>query len=244
MFKYFFLIDYIEAFFWTVTYMFIALVGFINKDDSRLAMPKISLFTNFAWEVASIIVLNDAFFSQGGYIRFAWFLFDVLILLTVLKKKYALKDLKIRSIFFFFSWFALMVFFVEGFKFGKLFMPISAFIIDAGMEVCFWFQRKKLDPSLRLVIGVSKILGDFFAGIYYGYYDYLIIPLAIVAFVFDVLYIIFAVKELKENPEINKTFKYNLQNSKLYLKPYLKKQNKKCVNQNNVNKRRKYKKKK
>ena len=209
--EYFYIIDYIEAFFWTITYILIALVGFVNKNDRRLAMPKISLFVNFAWEVASVLVIRGSYLDQGGIIRLAWLIFDVVILVTVFLKNKSLPDFKEKLLRISVPWIVLTVFFAIGFENSELFMPISAFIIDAGMEVCFWMYRRRIDPSLRLYIGISKILGDFLAGMYYGRYHISVVILAVVAFIFDVLYIVYAINEKRNNRDINSAFKANFQ---------------------------------
>ena len=85
-------------------------------------------------------------------------------------------------------------------------MVISAFIIDAHMEVLFWKNRKKLDPSNRLIIGIAKITGDFFAGFYYGRSHFVVSILAVIAFLFDVMYIVYAINERKKFPEIKESF--------------------------------------
>ena len=200
--------DYTEAFFWTLTYIIIALTGIINTEEKRISIPIPSLWINLSWESASVIhSFNKGFniFDQGHFIRFSWFFFDLFILYVFLKKnKFSKKNLFFAgylSIFF-----TLTPFFFYAFNYIEFGMPITAFIIDALMEVFFWCHRKKLDPSNRLLISITKILGDLFAGIFYGPVHPTVIVLASIAFFFDVLYIIYALKERKGNPEIQIQF--------------------------------------
>ena len=207
--EYFFVIDYVEAFFWTVAYAFIALVGIVNKDDQRLAMPAFSLFANFAWEVASVLEMQPPYFDQGGSLRIAWFVFDIFILIAVYRKNKELPNFKNKVLQWGIPWIVLAFVFYTGFQTHDLFMPISSFVIDIEMAILFWCRRKKLDPSLRLYIGITKLLGDVLAGVFCGNIHYSIIVMAFGSFVFNVLYIIYAVKEIKENPDVNDTFKNN-----------------------------------
>lgn len=208
--EYFFIVDYVEAFFWTVTYMFIAFVGLVNKDDRRLAMPKVAVLTNFAWEVASIIDMNGTYFAQGSFIRASWLIFDILILLAVFRKNKGLPDFRRNALRWIIPWLAVTVFFTVGFRTHDLFMPISAFIIDIEMAILFWFQRKSFDPSLRLFIAISKLFGDILAGVYCSVIHPSIIVMAVCAACFNIMYLIFAVKELKANPGLNDNFRNNL----------------------------------
>lgn len=210
-------IDYTEAFFWTLTYIIIALTGIINKNEKRLCMPVPSLWINFSWETASIIrSFQKGFnlFSQGHFIRFSWFVFDIFILWCFFEKNDFFRKKKLPLFGYITAFLILTTFFLCSFNF-EYGMPITAFIIDALMEVLFWFQRKKFDPANRLAIGVTKILGDLFAGIYYGSVHPTVIVLACIAFFFDVLYIIYAVKEKQLNPDINNNF---IRNKTVFLK--------------------------
>lgn len=203
-------IDYTEAFFWTLTYIIIAFTGYINKDEKRIAIPPLTLWINFSWETASIIFsVREGLdvFSRAHFIRLSWFLFDIFILWFFLKKnKFFLR--KIPMLLCYLSlFFVLTVFFFWSFGYSNYGMPITAFIIDALMEIFFWFYRKRLDPCNRLAIGITKILGDFFAGIYYGPTHPVVVVLACVAFFFDVLYIIYAIKERQLNPDADIAFK-------------------------------------
>ncbi len=235
--EYFYVIDYIEASLWTVTYMLIAFVGLINKNDSRLAMPGLALLTNFAWEVASIFEIEGRFSYQAGYIRLAWFVFDVFILIAAYKKNYKLPNFKRKFICWFIPWLLLTVIFTIGFKSGELFMPVSAWVIDVEMAFMFWIHRKKFDPSLRIYIGLAKLFGDIFAGIYCSPIHYSIVILAIISFVLNVMYVAYAAKELKTNPDINSNLNNNWQ-------CFIKDLRKREKESKNLNRRRVYKKKK
>lgn len=216
--EYFYIIDYVEAFFWTITYILIALVGFVNKDDRRLAMPKISLFANFAWEVASVLVIRGSYLDQGGIIRLAWLIFDVAIVLSVYFKNKKSTDFNKKTICWGLSWFALTVIFYIGFNSHELFMPFSAFAIDIEMALLFFVQRKKLDPCLRVYIAATKLIGDILAGFYCSVaVHYGIAFIAVGSFIFNVLYLVYAVKEIKQNPDINDSFKNNI--NLLYKRP-------------------------
>ncbi len=203
-------IDYIEAIFWSLAYVAILFTAFFNKSEKRFPISATTIFVNLSWEVASIIayVMDYGFgagFTRTSFIRYSWFIIDILILIIFFskcKKNNKLKLFYPYSLLFI----CLSGIFFLCFKYLEYGMVISAFIIDAHMEVLFWKNRKKLDPCNRLAIAVLKIFGDFFAGMYYGRSHIVVFLLAVVAFVFDVMYIVYAIKEQKAHPEIKEHF--------------------------------------
>lgn len=203
-------IDYIEAFFWSVTYIIIIFTAFINKNDRRFPISTLTVMINFAWEIASVFYSNFDSFSRANFIRFSWFFFDIFIFLLLcfkVKNKLVKKKTFYRYLIVLF---VLMPIFYYCFKNINYGMTISAFVIDAHMEFMFWKNRRRLDPSNRLRIGIAKILGDFFAGLYYSTIHISAAILGVVALIFDVLYIIYAIKEQRQQPEIAENFKNNL----------------------------------
>ena len=208
---YFFIVDYIEAFLWAIAYALIALVGLVNKEDQRLAIPKISLLVNFAWEVASIFELGGSYLNHGSFGRFAWLIFDIAIVFSVYFKNKHLPDFGKKAIRWIILWFVLTAMFYTGFKSHELFMPYSAFVIDIEMAILFFVQRKKLDPSLRIYIAATKLMGDILAGLYCSIaIHYGIAVITIGSFVFNVLYLIYAVREAKQKKDINDSFNNNV----------------------------------
>lgn len=208
--EYFYFVDYIEAFIWAVAYMLIALVGLVNKNDKRLAIPAFTLLANFAWEVASIFEFEGSYNNHGSFGRFLWLIFDIFIVVSVYFKYKDSQTFKRKAIIWGSFWLALTLMFYIGFNCHELFMPFSAFAIDIEMAILFYVQRKKLDPSLRLHIGITKLIGDVLAGLYctIAINPYIAI-IALGSYIFNVLYVIYAVKEFKINPDINSAFKNN-----------------------------------
>lgn len=209
--EYFFIVDYVEAFLWAVAYMLIAFVGIVNKGDLRLAIPKISLLANFAWEVASIFELKGSYANHGSFGRFLWLIFDIAIIISVYLKNKSSPDFNKKALRWGISWLVLTIIFYIGFNVHELFMPFSAFVIDIEMAILFFLQRKKLDPSLRVYIAVTKLVGDILAGLYCSIAIHHGIAVIMVgSFIFNVLYLIYAIKEVKRRPDINDDFKNNL----------------------------------
>lgn len=171
-------------------------------------MAAITIFINFSWETASVI-FSSMFglgFSQANFIRFSWFFFDIFIL-AIFLYKFKKDPNNIKPLYpYLLLYCVLTILFFCCFKYLKHGMVISAFIIDGHMEMMFWKNKRKFDPSNRLLIGVFKILGDLFAGIFYCTLHYVAGLLAIVALTFDVLYIIYAVKEKKIIRKFRKFF--------------------------------------
>lgn len=234
-------IDYIEAIFWCFAYLTIIYTAFFNRNERRFPISATTIFINLAWETASIVLYVIDYgleinFNRASFIRYSWFILDIFIFILYYHKTKLSQNSK-KTLYFYITFylFLAIIFFLcfNHFEYG---MPISAFIIDAHMEILYWKNRKELDPANRLTISIFKILGDFFAGMYYGRCHWFVFILAVVAFVFDVMYIVFAVKEKKSHPEIKEHFQKELS---LFYKD-IKNQ---LLPQNNNHPRRKYKKK-
>lgn len=235
-------IDYIEAIFWSLVYLAIIFTTFFNKNEKRFPISSTTIFINLSWETASVISYICDYglyfgFTRSSFIRYSWLLLDILIVLLFNHKHR--KNPKYKKYFCFYTlfYFCFVTLFFLCFEKLKYGMVISAFIIDAHMEILFWKNRKKLDPSNRLTIAILKILGDFFAGMYYGRSHIVVFILAVVAFVFDVMYIIYAVREQRKQPEIKEHFHNELINFYREIKN-------KLLPKKNYQNRRKYKKKK
>lgn len=207
--EYFYVIDYIEASLWSVAYILIAIVGFVNRNNPRLAMPKVALFANFAWEVASIFELKGAFFSQGGFGRVIWLVTDIFILLAVFSKRRTIDNFRKQVLVWFLPWIGLTVIFALGFEFVDGFITVSSFVIDIEMAIMFWVQRKKFDPSLRIFIALTKLLGDILAAVYCTPLHSSVPFFGAVSLIFNILYFTYAINEYKKNPNINQEFYSN-----------------------------------
>lgn len=237
--SYHFIFDYIGGFFWSVTYILIAFTGFINKKDTRIAMPIVSLTINFSWETASIIksCIDGLSITRGNFIRFSWFLLDILIIIVFYKKQQQVDVKRNKFKFCVLSWAVLTTVFALLFFFTEYGMPVSSFIIDIHMAIMFFCYRKHLDPSNRVFIAAAKLLGDICAWLAYGDVHYSIVVLGAGSFIFNTLYILYAIKEIRMQPDINNAFRNGLNE-------FFKLLEKRLLKEKTYQKRRKYKKKK
>lgn len=193
--------DYIEATLWAIAYLFVVICGFKNKSLNKLAMPFTSVLLNFAWEFLSLVELftsGDISF-QALYIRVIWFVIDIPILYLCYKKM----SMYTTDKFFQKHFFTTLVVLV--FVYALLFqhpsgMLISSFVINLRMEILFFTRRKKLDSTHRVPIAIAKMFGSIFTGLYYSDYSRIIPLLILPAIIFDILYVVYAIKE-KRNPE-------------------------------------------
>lgn len=194
-------LDYIEATFWALAYAFVAISGFKNKSSNKLAMPFTSVLLNFAWEFLSIIDLIrwKSVGLQAWYIRGIWFVLDIPILYLCYKKMNMYTTDKFFKKNFFPTLIVLVLVYAVLYQLPNGIL-ISSFIINLRMEILFFTRRKKLDSTNRVPIAILKLFGSIFTGIYYSVASPLIPFLIIPAITFDVMYVVYAIKE-KRNPE-------------------------------------------
>lgn len=201
--------DYVGGFFWSVTYLTIAYTAFVNKNDYRLSIPFTTLIINFSWETASVILsfCTDLSPSRTNFIRFSWFILDIFIISALFYKDYNKK--KIRLIKTTILWIIITVFFVWLFFATKNGMLISSFAIDVHMAFMFFCFRKHLDPSLRTHIAVFKLIADICACISYGFFHIAVPIMAFGSFIFNSLYLAYAIEERRNLPSVDKAFQQN-----------------------------------
>lgn len=162
--------DILQAVFWTATYFLIILY---SKKENVSAIPPLSISLNFAWETVALFsdLLNTGFTpGTGFFIHLSWFSFDVLIAYLYLKKCFPLylpkNEKKIFSSIYPLA--VISLFFI--FKYVPFGMLASCFTIDIIMATEWLLYLKDIclpKNVLLLAIGVTKLLGDFFAWVQY-----------------------------------------------------------------------------
>ena len=190
--------DYIGWFFWTITYIVIIVSGIVNKKSYYVGIPVMPVLVNFSWEIASVILPTN-------FLRQVWFFFDIFIIALIFKKQ-NLKQNKKRFFSYLFFLTVCTIIFYYIFKSNTLILPISSFFIDTVMAIIFLIQKKKIDATNRITISIMKFLGDFFVWIYYSQFHPSISVMAAITFICNIIYIIYAFKEKKVNPDVNKPF--------------------------------------
>ena len=187
------ILDDLQIIFWSITYVLIIIFSFKNIKLKCRAIPIIAVVFNFAWEFNALVM-------NGHWGHYVWLTLDVIILafalITVREKKFIISD-------FIFILISLIVFNVIFWtlSWGML---ISSFVIDLTMAIGFYVRRKYLLHDGKIVIGIIKLLGDLFAWIYYSKFTVVVAIIGAVVFAFNLLYVMYAIKEYKED-NINKT---------------------------------------
>ncbi len=190
--------------FWNLAYITIIISGAVNKKSTQVGIPVFPVLVNFSWEIASVI-------NPSYYIRVSWFALDCFIIYLIFKKQDLKNDRKRLCSYLAFLAVVTTIFFFIFYK-STLLLPISSFFIDTAMAIAFLIKFKKIDHGNRVLIGLLKFLGDTFVWIGYADMHFSISVFAAITFVCNIIYLIFAVKEVKAHPEINQEFKDNLIN--------------------------------
>lgn len=229
MFEELLIYDYIGWFFWTLTYIVIIFTGTVNLNNKYVGIPVFPVLVNFSWEIASVV-------NPTTIYRQIWFFFDIFIVALIFKKQNLIKEKKrLLSYLVFMAGCTVAFYFI--FKNNDLLLPISSFFIDTAMAIIYLIQRKKIEPANRIVIGVFKFLADAFVWVYHAGFHPSVSFFAAITFVCNIVYIVYAVKEAKEHPEIRLEFKERIK----YISSKI---NKSLRKQKNITHNNKYKKKK
>ncbi|MBQ9931100.1 MAG: hypothetical protein IJO79_01990 [Firmicutes bacterium] len=149
--------DTLQIIFWSITYILVIVAGTQSWNLRKVSMPYVAGVLNFAWEICAL-------YTSGGFWgHILWLGLDLVIVFfgfqfvsTKKQKTLYLAAIAIATI-------SLFIIFrhPEG-------MLVSVFVIDLIMAIYFLIDRKKLSPKLKVLIAVTKLLGDLFAGLYYG----------------------------------------------------------------------------
>lgn len=75
---------------------------------------------------------------------------------------------------------------------------ISSFVIDAIMAVSFVLNRKRVSSILQVSIAFTKLIGDFFAWMYYYIYSPFVLFVGFLVLSLNFYYFIYSLKELNK----------------------------------------------
>ena len=156
------LLDIFQFACWSFTYLLIIILGIKYKE---CYMPPIASFLNFSWEIAALIIDFVKHLSLIIIIfHLTWIILDAFIIIITIK----LSINKMKSIFFY----SFVPFMVAStiilFKYiGQLEI---CFLIDIIMALSFVFCMIKINKNAYscIIIGILKLLGDYFAYIVYS----------------------------------------------------------------------------
>ena len=195
--------DFLGSFvFWDLAYIAIIISGAVNKKSTQVGIPIFAVLVNYSLEIAAVV-------NHSNFIGFSWFVLDSLIVYLILTKQ-DIKHNKRKCLSYLSFLIVLTIIFYLVFRNGGIPVTVASFLIDMTMAVSFVLQFKHIDPSNRVLIGLLKFLGDACVWIAYADIHFSVTLFSSIAFVCNIIYLIFAVREAKEHPEINREYKENL----------------------------------
>lgn len=150
-------LDIAQVALWTITYVLIVLYGFKYRKQRVLLMPLFSGSLNFAWEI-------NALYKAGMIGRAVWAILDVVILVHNIR----LLSAKKRIVYTGWTGVAAVVLFFAFDTFGMRSLLFSVFIIDVIMSVEYLVLVKKIARNGKILIGITRTLGDAAAWLAYA----------------------------------------------------------------------------
>ena len=179
-------LDHLQILLWSLTYVLIIVSSIKeckNKGRYRPAIPYLAAAMNIGWEVNAVIV----HWSFWGNIL--WLALDVIIIglntggLKTKREKVQYLGLCVLMI----GVFKLLYMLPEG-------MLISCFTIDALQALLFVLQIRKLSRIFRSTIGLTKMLGDLVAWLYYKDSAIVVNILGIAVLLLNLFYVAYALE--------------------------------------------------
>lgn len=120
-------------------------------------MPLFSGSLNFAWEI-------NALYKSGMIGRAVWAILDVVILVH----NFRLLSAKKRIVYTGWAGIAAVALFFTFNSFGIKFMLVSSFVIDTVIAVEYLVFVKKIARNGKILIGITRTLGDAAAWLAYA----------------------------------------------------------------------------
>lgn len=179
--------------FWSITYLLIVFAGFRSRAIRRVSMPYAAGVLNFAWEICALYWVPDFW----GYT--VWLAIDLLIVYFGFRY---LNGWAKRV-----AYFSAIVICTAGIFVIFNTIPdgiiYSVYTIDLLMAICYLVERKQLSPIAKIPIAVAKLLGDFFAGILFSRYTFVVI-VSFLVFVCNAVYLYLCIQERQSEKEPKK----------------------------------------
>lgn len=172
------MLDNLQIVFWSVTYILIIIAGWRSRNENLISMPYAAGILNFGWELCALQ------YSQGFWGHILWLGLDAAIYAIGF---FFLQSRRHKAIYIILTYLvtAGLWFLFDRYN-GML---TTVFIIDLIMAVVFLVERKRLSSELKISIAVCKLLGDLFAGIYYGQESRAVAMIASAVFFCNAIYL-------------------------------------------------------
>lgn len=170
--------DILQVLFWFITYVLIVAAGVCGKDEKKVSMPYAAGVLNLGWEACALQQ------SSGLWGHILWLGMDLAIVYIGFTRLSSTKQKVYYAASIYMT--ILILAYVFSLENGML---LSAFAIDLVLAIAFLLDRKKLSDKLKRWIAVTKLLGDGFAGLYYGPKQPVVAVLAVLILVCNVIYL-------------------------------------------------------
>lgn len=171
--------------FWSTTYIFIVIAGFLGRKKRMVSIPYIAGVLNAAWEVAATI------YTEGNPGFIIWFFVDIFIIFwgfhflpSIKKKIIYVASIVLMTIVLLFSF--------EHYNPAFLF---TVYLIDVIMAVEFIVKCNSLSNHFKVTIAITKLLGDLFAGLTFSNTYSFVLIFAITSFVCNCIYLILCLRD-------------------------------------------------
>lgn len=180
--------DALQVVFWGITYILIVIFSIKNRSSKIRSISLLPPVLNFSWELNALIV------SQGYWGHIVWFALDIFVVIACAA---FIKGRKIQILYLLALPPGALVFYP--FFRMDMGMLMSSFVIDLIMAVCFFVERKKLLKDGKIIIAITKLLGDLAAVIHYASYSVIILIIGIIVFILNTAYLAYAIADKRRD---------------------------------------------
>ena len=184
--------DVISILAWGITYILIVFSCKKQEGVPKRAIPLVPPLLNLSWELVALV------HSQAFWGHIVWFGLSILVFDSCLM---SITNLK-KQLFYALLLGPIAILFSLIFMYGG--MLVSSFAINVIMSICYWMDRRNLLEKRKILIATTKCIGTLAATIHYAPYSTGVAIMGIVIVVFDLMYLVFCIRENKDSKEKNK----------------------------------------
>lgn len=182
--------DFIQIFFWSVTYLLIVAFSFSDKNSPKIRMPLVAGALNFACEVS----LLTCGFTAG---RFLWMILDVAIIVFNLRYLRC-KNARNMWVYMLCVMAAISVLCAIAHIPGGDFLCLSTFVVDFVMAAEYVLRVNHIAPEGKIWIALTKLIGDLFAWLAYLSVSPVIAVIGFLVLLLNGFYLSYCLEELSK----------------------------------------------
>lgn len=190
------MVDVLQVIFWTATYVSVIFYGIKYRNPPSLLMPLLAGTLNFAWEVNALIYRFEVL-GKLNWGCLVWAILDIAI--YILNIRYLIIKSKKHSPIILY----VLLLPIVGIVFYALFrLPnfngqlLTSFLIDLIMAAEFIIYGKRISLHGKFLIGITKLLGDLFAWLYYMRNSIPVMIIGAAVFLLNLFYLAFCLDEM------------------------------------------------